>query len=311
VDVAATPIPLASGWNMTAYLPQSNMSAVTALSGVVSQITLVKNNLGNVYWPDYGVNTLGDMQVGQGYKIHMKNAASLTYPSAGIPKMLPAGKIARSPLPKHYVFKHATGNSATILVKKVTIDGVMAADTGEIGAFDEQGNFVGGGVVTKGVGAFCVWGDDPQTKEKDGCVDGEKLMFKLWDGTQEHPVECRDAGSLTYHEDGIVTAAFSVHAALFIKNFALKAASSNPFRSRMTILFDVPAIAGKDAQNVEISIYGINGRMINKLVNKKFATGHYSATWNVGKDASSGSNLYIVRMKADNFTDELRVFLVK
>jgi hypothetical protein len=310
INVATTPIPLSAGWNMTAYLPQSNMSIVTALSGVVAQITLVKDNLGQVYMPDLGINTIGEMQVGQGYKMHMKNTAVLTYPAGGIPKLLAEGKKPTSPLPGHYLFQRNTGSNATILAKQVSIGVALAADNSEIGVFDEQGNLVGGGVVVKGKGAFCVWGDDPQTKEKDGCAVGEKLSFKLWNGTQEYPIECQGMG-LHYHEDGIYTAAFSVQGALFIKKFALRIASSNPFRDRMTILFDIPAINHKDAQDVEINIYGLNGRLVHQLIKGEYTTGHYSATWNIGNDALSGSNIYIVRMKAANFDNKLRLFQVK
>jgi hypothetical protein len=311
IDVATTPISLSAGWNMAAYLPQSNLSIVTALSGVASQISLVKDNMGQVYLPDYNINNIGDMLVGEGYKIYMKNAAVLTYPSGGIPKMLAEGKNCRPPLPGHYLYKRKTGNNATILAKQVTIDGALAADNSEIGAFNEEGNLVGGGVVMKGTVAFSVWGDDPQTKEKDGCATGEEISFKLWNGVQEFPIVSQGSELINYKEDGIYTAMLSARGGLSIKNFALRTAASNPFRNRIKVLFDVPAINGKDAQEVEINIFGLNGRLVHQLVKGKYPTGHYSATWNADGDASSGSNLYIVRMKAAAFNNEIIAFQVK
>ena len=80
VNVALTPIALDTGWNMMAYLPQTNMPITTVLAGILLQITIVKDNLGGIFWPDFGINTIGAMQAGQGYYIHMKSAASLTCP---------------------------------------------------------------------------------------------------------------------------------------------------------------------------------------------------------------------------------------
>ncbi|MBN1578111.1 MAG: immunoglobulin domain-containing protein [Chitinispirillaceae bacterium] len=80
IEVASTPISLTAGWSMIAYLPQNEMSIETALNGLESEITLVKDNEGNVYWPEYSINTIGMMKPGQGYKIHMKSAVTLIFP---------------------------------------------------------------------------------------------------------------------------------------------------------------------------------------------------------------------------------------
>ena len=80
INVSSTSIALAAGWNILAYLPNINMLITTALAGIASQITIVNDNSGGIYWPDFGINTIGSIIVGQGYFIHMKSAAILTYP---------------------------------------------------------------------------------------------------------------------------------------------------------------------------------------------------------------------------------------
>lgn len=312
IDVAVTPIQLSAGWNMIGYLPQSEMPIGNALGGVASQITIVKNNAGHIYWPDYGVNTIGNMRIGEGYKAHMKNAAVLTYPSGGISKLPAEGTVFSTPrLPKHFLFKHNSGNNMTILVKQVSVNGTPAADNGEIGVFDENGNCVGSGVVMKGKAAFSVWGDDPQTKEKDGCAAQEKMTFKLWNGIQEYPIEYQNDALAAYQEDRIFAGTFSVPERLFILKFALKNVYPNPFRNRIAIMFDVPGMNGKEMRDVEINIYGIDGRLIHQIVRGKYEAGHHSAIWNVGEGVSPGSNVYIVRMKAANFDNKRRLFRLK
>jgi len=317
IDVATTPIALSAGWNMIAYLPQSDMPIETALAGVAAQITIVKNNAGKIYWPDYSVNTIGNMQVGQGYKICMKSAATLTYPSAPIvpalAKTAEVKTLTSLPDSRHFLLKINTGNNATILAKKVMVNGAPAADSSEIGAFDEKGNLIGSGAVIHGMTAFSVWGDNPQTKEKDGCAAQEKMTFKLWNGTQEYPLEFQNASSLTYTEDGISVGVLSVPQRLFITKFALRNVSPNPFRNQIVLAFDVPASSGKDMQDVEINIFNLKGNLIHQVTKGKYAAGHYSVSWNCsgGNEMMLGSNAYVVRMKAGNFDSKLRLFRVK
>ena len=81
VDPSATPISLSIGWNMIAYLRTTNMNITTALNGIVGDVLLVKDVNGNTYIPNFGINNIGSMKPGQGYKVKMSNPAVLTYPA--------------------------------------------------------------------------------------------------------------------------------------------------------------------------------------------------------------------------------------
>jgi CSLREA domain-containing protein len=80
IDPTLKPITLQPGWNLAAYLRQSAMPIDTALSGVSGQLYLAKNASGEVYWLDYNINQIGNMEPGQGYKFYMNSTAVLTYP---------------------------------------------------------------------------------------------------------------------------------------------------------------------------------------------------------------------------------------
>ncbi len=80
VDPTETEINLVSGWNLVSYLRNSPLAISTALEGINNSLILVKNNLGQLYYPAYGLNTIGNMQQGQGYWIYMSSPAVLTYP---------------------------------------------------------------------------------------------------------------------------------------------------------------------------------------------------------------------------------------
>lgn len=81
VQPEATSILLNAGWNILGYLRQSSANIELMLSPIVNDITIVKNSIGNIYWPIWSVNNIGTMQAGEGYQIKMSNSTILTYPA--------------------------------------------------------------------------------------------------------------------------------------------------------------------------------------------------------------------------------------
>ncbi len=170
VAVASTPISLqASVWSIIAYLPQTNMPIATALAGISGQIILAKDNEGNVYWLDTGINSIDTMRVGQGYWIVTSAAATLTYP-AGAAKLLSGEKMFLNPgTPRHYPKHPVTGNNASFYADRIELAGRAASDNCEVGAFDTKGALVGAGIVTGGRTAFAIWGNDRLISAGGGC----------------------------------------------------------------------------------------------------------------------------------------------
>ncbi|MCF8372133.1 MAG: LamG domain-containing protein [Bacteroidales bacterium] len=74
-------IPLPQGWSIIGYLRESPLSVATVFSSISSSVHIVKNGSGQVYWPTYGLNLIGNMQPGQGYQIKMNVAQNLVYPA--------------------------------------------------------------------------------------------------------------------------------------------------------------------------------------------------------------------------------------
>jgi hypothetical protein len=66
-DPTATPIPIVPGWQIISYLRDQPGSAPSQLAGVASQIQIVKNNAGQTYIPEFGINNIGNLLPTQGY----------------------------------------------------------------------------------------------------------------------------------------------------------------------------------------------------------------------------------------------------
>jgi subtilisin-like proprotein convertase family protein len=80
VDPALTPVDLHGSWNLISYLHNQQMPIDQALVTISGQMFMAKNGQGEIYWPVYGVNEIGNMQVGEGYQVYMTSVGILTYP---------------------------------------------------------------------------------------------------------------------------------------------------------------------------------------------------------------------------------------
>ncbi len=82
VDVGQTPLTLPAGWHTIAYLLADSTPVEQALGSINNQLLLAKDGDGRVYWPDFNVNQIGNMQPGQGYQLYMEVGGTLTYPDS-------------------------------------------------------------------------------------------------------------------------------------------------------------------------------------------------------------------------------------
>jgi hypothetical protein len=93
-----------------------------------------------------------------------------------------------------------------------------------------------------------------------------------------------------------------------ISEYSLTQNYPNPFNPWTEFEFTLPRAA-----EVKISIYDINGRLINTLVNAGYPAGRYLVKWN-GTDAAGlkvSSGTYFYTMEADQVTIARKMMLVK
>jgi len=85
--------------------------------------------------------------------------------------------------------------------------------------------------------------------------------------------------------------------------FILHPAYPNPFNPMTTISYDLPVDSP-----ITISIYNLQGRLVQELVNEQKSAGAYEIVW----DASSqSSGVYIVKMIAGEFVYTQKIVLIK
>jgi len=65
---------LNQNWSIiSTYVLPSNPEIAAVFSPVVQDVKIIKSGLGKVYWPELGINEIGNMVVGEGYFLCMSN----------------------------------------------------------------------------------------------------------------------------------------------------------------------------------------------------------------------------------------------
>ena len=70
---------------MIGYLNQDCYDVSDMMISLVSTdlLIILKDQFGNVYWPEFELNSIGNMCPGSGYQIKLAAAANFSYPSVG------------------------------------------------------------------------------------------------------------------------------------------------------------------------------------------------------------------------------------
>lgn len=73
-------VPLKVGWNILPILSNCNVVLEDLIAPISNKITVMKDVAGTgVYWPGFGINTIGILQPGQAYFIHVSESVTITF----------------------------------------------------------------------------------------------------------------------------------------------------------------------------------------------------------------------------------------
>jgi hypothetical protein len=313
VSPQATPIALNQGWNLAPYLRNSLQDIQVALASIANRLVIVKNNAGQVYWPQFNINTIGSMLPGQGYQINVSQAATLTYPANSAPGIVatkPSSKALFDAYPQHYPSAPNTGVNATLLVESSEL-----ADGDELAITTSGGLSVGSAVIRQGKALLTVWGDNRITAEViEGAPKNEALTLKVWSqATQtEKPVAITSlreavtgkplANNLRFKIDAVWLATVAL-AADVPRTFSLQQNYPNPFNPSTLIKYGL----AHDVK-VKLEVYNLLGQRVAVLLDEPQKAGYHEIVFQ-GQALPSG--VYFYRLHAGSFVQTRRMTLVR
>lgn len=292
---------LENGWNTFAYWPTAALDAPTALASISANIVLVKNGAGEVWLPEFGVNTMGAMRPGAGYLVHLTKASKLTYPAAG------ASKTATDALAE--AESAPIGSNATLVVLAPEVnDGVRIA------ARRADGSVVGAGTISDGRAVVVLRGDDDVTAEvQEGALIGEGITIEVQsaDRVELQLDPYRDllsgqmSDDLVYQDNGawVVTARLGEASANLPMSFELEQNYPNPFNPSTSISYSLP----KEA-HVRLEVFNALGQRVRTLVDATQAADQYQVQF----DATNlPSGVYFYTLKAGEHHAVRQMLLLK
>ena len=250
------PISINSGWSYIGYLHQESYELEYLMSPIVDNLIIVKDYQGDVYWPEFEINSIGNMEPGQGYQIKTSNQLVFSYPS-----IESQGRYQYDePESGYFDIKNPiiTSNNMTIGIpsyawkEKPTIGN-------KIIVYDDKNMIVGIGNYREEGTVITIWGDDETTNEKDGLFLGEEMIFKLYDHTHR-----------TY-QDILITHWLEGHGRYSINGISIAGAISTTLNDEKELIQIVDVLGRKissDTQKVTLLFIYKDGSVVKKHVIK-------------------------------------------
>ncbi len=266
----STLISIPSAWSILGYLRTGSGSVASMFSNIISsQTEIIKNSVGEMYYPYLGINTLLNLNPGEGYQIRVDNAESFYYPTNT--KSISTG-INSSLNCSFYINKNITNEDMTIMIPHNAWD-IIPNIGDEIGVFDSNNILRGSTVFAGGNTAISVWGDDDLTIETDGLYNNEEFSFAVWNSMQNSTYTITIAeweiGNNKYEKQKISIADEIISQT--VKNTKLIFCEKidvypNPCIEKITIDFET-----QSNEMIFVSICDISGKIIYSIPTKSYS----------------------------------------
>jgi hypothetical protein len=281
---------LSEGWNLIPVLNECETTVEALFAG--KGVTVVKEVAGwQLYWQQYGINTLQNLQPGSAYFVLMSNAATVTFP--GCTKSGDTFGVNNTNLWMTEMINASPWNSFSpmpnahlIAIPQSVINSSLIRSGNYLGAFDQNGNCFG---IIRWNGnntSLALFSDDPTSVEKDGFTSGENLTLRMFDVTtgKEYSLgitwdqQWPDHDG-TFNRDGISAIAGLTLGTTLVNdlNNTEVLIYPNPVSDYLFVDFNKPL-------DVEVSLQDVNGREVlrktlhdlrNKLDIKSVPSGMY------------------------------------
>jgi PKD repeat protein len=256
---------LSQGWNLLPVLT-SEPFGIADLFGGIDSFVLAKDVAGmGIYWPQYGINTISNLNPGNAYWVYMSAPALVDFSMGGIvvkaadqyqmPEIsTPWGKIISTPISHLVVFN--TENSP-----------LLQGDV--IGGFTPDGIFAGAWPVSDPAApvALTLFGNDPTGVEHSGYQTGEPLSFKVYRSATGEVFDLE----VTFNPM-MNTGQFESHGLSEVNQMKLTATGISSAQPASLKIFPNPtagvfSISGFEGE-ARISVFNAFGNEVNQLTSK-------------------------------------------
>ena len=303
-----TVVPIREGWQILPYLRRQPMLLEKALTPINYAVTIVKDNDGNIYFPQLGIDNIGLMEPTQGYWLKSTNGGYL-YFTENVTDAPPLEWKERSV--EHFDLDDLnTGNNASLIIPyDLLMNSLHLSEDDEIGVFTENGQLCGSGVFTGSNMALSIWGDDIQSPNAiEGMTDGEVFSLKIWEAGTDEEFDLNftlESGAPLYFpqeiymvetlEADVSSATVDLNRNLYFNYFP------NPATGNVNF-----SIGLAKTTQVQLSIHSVDGRYSNIISFESYSAGLHQFSRDFSELASG---MYIIRVVSDEGIMAYRLLL--
>ena len=168
---------LDAGWNYLPVLNACNNPVVALFSPIIGHLQIIKEVAGSrVYWPQYGVNTLGALVPGKAYFVLVNDDVNLVFPACKAADLKDVQTPESDEIPTGFSLQR-TPLTHTIAIPLQAISGI--AEGSIITIYNQMGLCCGAAIFQNQNLVLTAFGDDPTTPTIDGMTEGAAMNLRL------------------------------------------------------------------------------------------------------------------------------------
>ncbi|MCF8364867.1 MAG: T9SS type A sorting domain-containing protein, partial [Bacteroidales bacterium] len=279
-------------WNYIAMLSQNPVAVTDVFAGLEEEVNIVQAASGASWIPSEAINTLGNMQPGQGYKIALSVDTNVIFNYPPAAKKAAAINVLAEKTPAvsrelSYFQPAQTGLPYAVIVNikavNETVYNLVPGD--EIGLFD--GGLCVGAAVYEGVNQLLItaWEQD-DAQNLPGFIPGNEMLAKIYRTSIQHESPQKvlsSSGAIPTFADGNY-GLVSLETYSLNEDRAFFSVAPNPFKNSTDIIIDLTA-----DDVVRVNVFDGSGRLVKSIANQGLSAEQHKLNWN-GTDLN-GSKL--------------------
>ncbi|MEA3443472.1 MAG: T9SS type A sorting domain-containing protein [Bacteroidota bacterium] len=290
-------------WSILGYLRQSPGDPNIMFSSIISFINIVKDSDGAVFWPQFGLNQIGDIEPGQGYQIKSSDNTSFYYPPNSI--NLSKNEV-HIPECVHFPKVNTSESNLTLGIPWKAWD-IPPKPGDEIAVYSNSGVLAGSAVFNNNIHSMPIWGDDSYSNEIEGVQEDEFFYLVIWhsENNSEEIIVIEDwlQGSGQYKANDICIANRIKHTGkLLLSNKKLLCRNyPNPFNDNTRFEFFIP-----EDSMLEIEILSLLGESVDVILCRQFEAGTHEFEY-INSGLAPGTYIYKVSTANQSLTQYLSI----
>jgi len=282
-NAADYPLSLNEGWSYLGYLRKEAADISVVMESIEEDVLLIKDGTGNVYWPEFNVNTIGNMEPGKGYQVRMVSTREFNFPGNDItlPQLRTSSqlpnKFYNTPKPKEY--------SMNIALPLDLLGDFVIGD--ELAVKNQDMEVIASTVFNNQSIALTIWIDE---------VDlDSKFTVSHWSTIGREEVELQLTVASTLLQNNAIVI---VHAISELNSENYLGVYPNPSSEITTV-----SLSLTKESKATITLFNTLGERVKVIANTRFSKGISTLTF----DASNlTSGIYFMKLTSSTYSEVQR-----